>query len=120
MWIRYNGEVFRAQQSIRSAEQSILKFDEHTWYVNDENRDRVVTYSELTGFGQKSAAEADELYAVVGKDPTQEALTYEEVLAVYQNSNYMDKEGFIRGWRSFSQGSNVDIAGIDTTSQSMI
>ena len=51
--------------------------------MNDENRDRVVTYAELTGFGQKSAAEADELYAVVGKDPTQEALTYEEVLAVY-------------------------------------
>lgn len=34
--------------------------------------------------------------------------------------NYMGKEGFIRGWRSFSQGNNVDIAGIDTTSEQMI
>lgn len=43
----------------------------------------MLTYAELTGFGQKSTAEADELYALVGKDPTLEDLTYDEVRAVY-------------------------------------
>ena len=43
----------------------------------------MLTYAELTGFGQKSTAEADELYALVGKDPTLEVLTYDEVKAAY-------------------------------------
>ena len=83
MWLRYVGEVSRSQDRTRSEEQAALKFDEHTWYASDENRDKVLTYAELTGFGQKSTAEADELYALVGKDPTLEVLTYDEVKAVY-------------------------------------
>ena len=95
MWLRYVGEVSRSQDRTRAEEQAVLKFDEHTWYASDENRDKVLTYAELTGFGQKSTAEADELYALVGKDPTLEVLTYDEVKAAYSQSNYMNKDGFI-------------------------
>ena len=120
MWMRKVGEIDREQRSRRATEQATLKFDQHTWYTCDENRDRQLTYDEIIGFGQKSTAQADELYALVGKDPTQEVLTYDEVRAAYSTVNYMTVEGFRSGWRGFTQGLPLDIASQDTSSEQLI
>lgn len=80
----------------------------------------MLTYAELTGYGQKSAAQADELFALVGKDPTQEHLTYDEVHAVYSTVNYMEKSSFESGWRAWSGGNNVEIASLDTSTEHLI
>lgn len=59
MWRVYSGFEHAAEEKKRSQEQSLLKFDQHTWYASDENRDKVLTYAELIGYGQMDPVEAD-------------------------------------------------------------
>ena len=77
MWGKYNREEHEQARMIRKYEHIDLNFDENTWFVNDMNRDKVWTYDEL--IQRMTHDEAAEIYDLIGKDPVNEVLTYDEV-----------------------------------------
>ena len=107
MWGRYNWRTHWAAVKQREAEQKLFNFEEHVWGANDENRDKVITYAELVGAGELSSSAVDALFASIGKDPTQEDLTYDELRATYMTE--VDAQGrFKYQWWALSRGNGGD------------
>ena len=52
-------------------------FEESIWYPNDLNRDKQQTYDEV--IQNMSHDDALEYFDLIGKDPTTEVLTFDEV-----------------------------------------
>ena len=107
MWGRYNWRTHWAAVNKRRDEQKLLNFEEHVWGANDENRDKVITYAELIGAGKLSSSAVDALFASIGKDPTQEDLTYDELRATYI-SEIEDQARFKYQWWALSRGNGED------------